>query len=162
MLLTGVVDAQAQAPALDIKMGLWAITTTAQIRGEMAIDTSNMTPEMKNTIEEAMKKVTGQTYTSVANKCVSKEWLAQWIFMGGDPRGHTCTQTPTNNTPASLDVTITCIGESASVSQMHLDALSTSSFKGTITSANTDKGRTSATNVALTGKWLRTDCGSEK
>jgi uncharacterized protein DUF3617 len=160
MPLTGVVEAQALA--LDIKMGLWEITRITQIRGQIGIDTSTMTPEMRKLLEEATKKVTGETYTTVANECVSKEWLAQWIVMKGNPPGHTCTQTPANNTRASLDVTITCMGESASVSQMHLDRLSSSNFKGAMTSVNTSKGQTSTANVALMGKWLHTDCGSKR
>jgi hypothetical protein len=160
MRLTGAV--LAQAPALDIKMGLWEITTTAQIRGQMAIDTRDMTPELKDAMEKAMKKVASETYSSVAKKCVSKEWLAQWIFMGEPPAGHTCTQTPTKNTRASLDVTITCTGEHASTSQVHFDALSPSSIKGAMKITGTEQARTTTTSVALTGKWLRTDCGSEK
>jgi hypothetical protein len=45
-VLTTVV--LAQAPALDIKMGLWEITTTTQIGGQTPqVDTSEMTPEQK-------------------------------------------------------------------------------------------------------------------
>jgi hypothetical protein len=160
IVLGAVLD--AQAPALDVKMGLWEITTTVQIRGQIAIDTSKMTPEMKKVVEDAVKKVTGETYTNVANQCMNNEWLGKWVFMGQNPPGLTCTQTPTSNTRASLDVTITCTGEHTSATQMHLDALSPTSMKGTIKSESTEQGRTSTSNVALTGKWLGADCGSEK
>ncbi len=39
----------AQAPALNIRMGLWEMTSTTNVGGEMpGIDTSKMTPEQKN------------------------------------------------------------------------------------------------------------------
>jgi hypothetical protein len=131
--LTTVLE--AQVPQLDIKSGLWEVTTTAQIRGRIPIDSSQMTPEMKSLVEEATKKVTGETYANVTKECINKEWLARWSSMENDPPGLACKQTPTSDTAASLGVTITCAGESVSVSQRRLDALSTSSFKGLITSS---------------------------
>jgi hypothetical protein len=68
----------------------------------------------------------------------------------------------TNNTRALLDVTISCTGAFPTLSQFHLEALSRSTFKGAITGETREKGQTSTMYTTQTGKWIRTDCGSEK
>ena len=153
---------EAQSPALDIKMGLWDIAAISHLGGEMAIDTTRMPPEQKKVIEQAMKKAMSEARTSVAKWCLSQKKLEKWIFAGENPPGQTCTQTPTSNTPTSLEVTTNCTGEHASTAQMHLDALSPTSIKGAIKSTTTEQDRTMTLNVALTGKWLGSDCGSDK
>ena len=49
----GVV-AYAQAPALNIKLGEWEISSVMNVGGQLPIDTSKMTPEQKAKMEASM------------------------------------------------------------------------------------------------------------
>ena len=66
----------AQAPALDVKYGLWENTIVTNLGGPPPIDTSKMTPEQAAKMAEAMKSVTGgQAITE--KTCVKQEDLRQ-------------------------------------------------------------------------------------
>jgi hypothetical protein len=156
------VTVSAQTPALDVKMGLWEISSTTEIGGQMPdIDTSKMTPEQKARMEQAMKAMMG-SHTNVTKSCVTKEKFDTSKFMGGNEVGQTCKQTITTNTRSTLDASVVCTGENAMTSQMHIDALSSTAFKGTAKGTGTNQGRTMTVSVNMTGKWLGADCGDTK
>ena len=152
----------AQAPALDVKMGLWEVSTTVDMGGQTPqVDTSKMTPEQKARMEEVMKGMMG-THTSVTKSCMTREKFEKQAFMNSNERGQTCKQAITTNTRSTLESTITCTGEHSMTAQMHVEALSPTSVKATMKSANAMRGGTMNVNVTMTGKWLGADCGSEK
>jgi hypothetical protein len=152
----------AQAPALEIRMGLWEFTSTTEIGGQMpVVDTNKMTPEQKAKVEAAMKAMLG-TRSNVAKTCMTKEKLDKSVLLMEDQPGVTCKQALTTNTRTSLEATITCAGAHSMTGQMHVDALSPTSIKGTITSSSSGQGRTMTVDVAMTGKWLGADCGDVK
>ena len=151
----------AQAPALNVKMGLWEITTTAKVGGQPpAIDTSKMTPERKAQMEAAMQKMMGDR-SSVAKTCVTREKFEKSNFLGSnDDPG--CKRTITTNTATALDGTEVCTGERARTMHMHIEALSSTSWKGTTNITTTRNGRTTTVDGTLTAKWLGADCGDQK
>lgn len=151
----------AQAPALDIKYGLWEMTSASNVSGQMPIDTSNMTAEQKAKIDEAMKATMG-AHNNVSKSCVTKEKIEKSVFMMGDQPGMSCSQKITTNTRSSLDASVSCMGRQAMTGQMHVDAASPTSIKGVIKMTSTDQGKTMNVTVNMTGKWLSADCGSEK
>jgi hypothetical protein len=150
----------AQAPALDVKMGLWEITSTTNIGGQIpTIDTSRMTPEQKARMEAAMKGLVGP-HSNVTKSCMTKEKFNRSSFMtDGDP-GATCKQTMSTNTRTSMDANVVCTGKRTTTSQMHIDAPSPTSFTGSVKSASAEQGQTMTVNVTMTGKWLGADCGT--
>jgi hypothetical protein len=152
----------AQVPVLNVKMGLWEITSTTDVGGQMpAIDTSKMTPEQKARMEAAMKGMMG-AHANVAKTCMTKEKFEKSAFMVTDQPGTTCTQTITANTRTALEASATCVGTRAMTALMHFDALSPTSMKGVVKTSNTEQGRTMTMNTAMTGKWLSADCGDVK
>jgi hypothetical protein len=46
--------------------------------------------------------------------------------------------------------------------QMHIEALSPTSIKGTIKSSGAEQGATMTATINMTGKWLGADCGDVK
>jgi uncharacterized protein DUF3617 len=150
----------AQTPALDVKMGLWEVTTAVDINGQMpGVDTSKMTPEQKARMEAAMQGLTG---AHAVKSCMTKEKFDRSNFMTMDQPGMTCKQTITTNTRTTLEASVVCTGAGSRTSQIHLDALSSTSFKGYAKSSNAEQGRSMTVNVAMTGKWLGADCGDTK
>jgi hypothetical protein len=154
--------AVAQTPALDVKMGLWEITSTSDIGGQMpAIDTSKMTPAQKARMEAAMKGLTG-AHSAVTKSCMTKEKFNRSNFMTDDDSGTTCQQTISTNTRTSLDANVVCTGKQTRTSQMHIDASSPTSFTASVKSVDTKQGRTMTVDMTMTGKWLGADCGTVK
>jgi hypothetical protein len=151
----------AQAPVLDIKMGLWELTTTANVGGRMpTVDTSKMTPEQKARAEAAMKSMSGP-HTRVAKTCMTREKFNRSNFLTNQEPG-TCKQTVSTNTRTALDANVVCTGERAMSGQFHMDAPSPTSFKGTMKSSSTQEGKTMTVDMTMAGKWLSAECGAVK
>jgi hypothetical protein len=154
--------ALAQAPVLDVKMGLWEISSTMNIGGEMPMmDTSKMTPEQKAQMEAAMKSMMG-AHTNTQKTCVTREKFDKSAFMGDDQPGMTCKQTVSTNTRSVLDANVVCTGERPRTMQVHVDALSSTTFKGTMKSTSNEQGKTFTLDATMSGKWLSADCGTVK
>jgi hypothetical protein len=147
------------APALDIKMGLWEISSTSQIGGNMpTMDTSKMTPEQKAQMEAAMKAMMG-SHQNVTKSCMTKEKFQKEGLM--EDHGGDCKQSITTNTKSTLEAKVVCTNPS-STSQFHVDAQSQTAFKATVKTVATDQGKPMNIDIALTGKWLGADCGDVK
>jgi hypothetical protein len=152
--------ALAQAPVLDVKMGLWEISSTMNLGGEMpGMDTSKMTPEQKAQMAAAMKSMMG-AHTTTQKTCVTREKFDRSSFMMENQAN--CKQAVTTNTKSTLDAKVVCTGDRPVTMQMHVDALSSTAFKGTVKSANTEQGKTMTVDGTMTGKWLGADCGDVK
>ena len=160
--LTAVV--LAQAPNLDVRMGLWEITSSTTMGGQMpGIDTSKMTPEQQARVAAAMQSAMQSmgARTNVTKSCMTKDKFDQSNFMSAE-KGMACTQTMTTNTRSALDATVVCTGQHPMTAQTHVEAASPTAFKATVKSVNTEQGKTMTVNVAMTGKWLSADCGDVK
>ncbi len=150
----------AQAPALNVKMGLWEITSTMNMGGAMPVpDTSNMTPEQKQRMESAMRGAMGQPM--VTRTCMTREKFNDSNFMssGSD---NTCKQVLTTNTATTLDGTVTCTGDRAMSGEMHVQAPSPTAFTGTMKVNAAAGGRAMVVDMKMQGKWLGADCGDVK
>jgi len=153
----------AQRPALNLKMGLWELTSIGQVGGQMpAIDTSKMTPEQKAKFEAAIKSAVMGAHTSVFKSCITQEKFEKANFMMSDKDAETCKQTVSTNTPTALDAAVTCTGEQPRTGQIHVEALSSTAFKGTMKFTSTQNGRTMTVDGTMTAKWLTADCGTVK
>ena len=151
----------AQAPALDVKMGLWELTSKVTMGGQMPFDTSKLSPEQRAQVEASLKSSMG-THTTVNKTCMTKEKFDKSNFMSDMP-GMTCTQTITTNTRSTLEASGVCTGGTGSMTmQMRFDAQSPTAVTGTMKGASTSAGKTLTTDATISGKWLGADCGSTK
>src|SRR5262249_49554224 len=147
----------AQAPLLDVKMGLWEMTSVVQMSGDMPkIDTSKMSPEQKAQVDQMMKSAMG-SHTSTEKSCITKEKLEKSSFMMGEHSKDRCKHTVTVNTKTTYEAALACSGEHPMTGKVHFDAMSPTAVKGTITSdATTPQGKMNV-NAVMTGKWLGAD-----
>lgn len=153
----------AQAPALDVKLGLWEVQSTTQISGQMpAVDTSKMSPEQKARFEEMMKSMAG-AHSTTTKYCLTQEKLNQAVFLTGTSQQNAnCKQTLTTNNKTTLEGTVVCGGQNATGGQLHIEALSPTSIKATMNGSGTTQGRTTTMNATMIGKWVSADCGDVK
>src|SRR5262249_13965101 len=152
----------AQAPALDLKLGLWEHTIVTNISGMPPVDTSKMTPEQAARMEAAMKAMNGE-HSTTQKHCLTKEELAKDAFMMPESSGMTCKRTISTNTKSSFVAEVACTGEQEMKGQMNIDSLSGgTAFKGDMKMAATRMGRTMNVALTMTGKYLGADCGTTK
>jgi hypothetical protein len=148
----------AQTPALDLKVGLWDMTTATDLAGQMpAMDTSKMPPAQRAQIEAAMKGLLGPK-TTTDKSCVRKEDFSLSKLMKDDDPDMKCKRTITTNTRTTLEATIVCTGDSPMTGQMRVDAVSPTSMNATMKMSGARQGRPMAINITTTGKWLGADC----
>ena len=164
ILVVGVTAVlAAQAPALDVKLGLWENTIVTNMGG-MAMpqmDTSKLPPEQAAKIAEAMKGMSGQAMTQ--KHCIRKEDLAKDSFMMPADSKMTCTRTITTNTKATLAADISCTGARTVKGQINVESLDGgNAFKGTMKMASTGGGQTLNLTMNMSGKYLGPECGDVK
>jgi hypothetical protein len=145
---------------LDVKPGLWEVTTTTAMSGMPPMDYSGMPPEQRARIEEAMKArgVMG-TRTNVRKSCVTKEKLAREPFQEKDNKS--CTHTVISSTRTMLQAKLKCT-EPKSTGEFKIEALSRERIKGSVQMKASDGQHAMAVQVSIAGKWLGSACGNVK
>jgi hypothetical protein len=162
LVAAAAATAMAQVSSLNVKLGLWEITSKSQSSGAPAIDTSKMTPEQRARIEAAMKArgSAGQAPRS-RQTCITKEKLAKDGFQEESP-DPSCKRTIVTRTATVEEMKIECTGERASTSQVRFEASSPDSINGTMKMTMVRSGAPMSIDVAITGKWLGAACGDVK
>jgi hypothetical protein len=151
----------AQAPALDLKFGLWENTIVTSIGGMAPPDTSKMPPEQAAKIAEAMKSMSGEK-TMTSKSCLKKEDLAKDSFMMPNSANMTCTRTVTTNTRTQYVADVTCTGQQQMKGHIAIEAQSATAFAGSMKMASSAQGRSMDVSMKMTGKFLDADCGTVK
>jgi hypothetical protein len=152
----------AQAPVLDLKLGLWENTIVTNIGGAPPVDTSKMSPEQAAKIAEAMKGLAGDR-TMTEKTCVKKEDLENESFMLPHDAKTTCTRTVGTNTRASFVADVTCTGDRPMKGQVNIQSLAGgTAFKGAVKMETSARGSTMNVAMTMSGKYLGPDCGSVK
>ena len=154
----------AQAPALDVKLGLWENTVVTRMEGAAMpqIDSSKLPPEQAAKIAEAMKAMMGDR-TTTEKHCLTKEDLAKDSFMLPQDGKMACKRTITANTASTFAADLHCTGENEAKGQINVESLSGgSAYKAAMKMAATSRGRTMNMTMTMTGKYLGPDCGGVK
>ena len=150
----------AYAEALNVKPGLWEITTTTAVSGMPPIDTSNMTPEQKARFEAAMKaRQAHSPRNHVSKSCVTKERLERGPFQDEDKES--CTHTVISSTSTQWQTKLSCT-KPKRVGEFKIEALSREKIKGTVQMNESDDKHAMSVHVSLAGRWLDSDCGGIK
>ena len=132
------------AETMNVKTGLWEVTSTTQTTGAPPVDLSNVPPERRAQIEAMMKeRFGGEPKTEVKKECITKEKLEKDLFGDDDMKGE-CTRTSVTATATVHEVKFECAGNGGkSTGDIRIEAQSTERATGT---ANV--------NVAMNGKTM--------
>jgi Protein of unknown function (DUF3617) len=157
---------RAQFSALNVKLGLWEITSTTQTTGTPAIDLSTVPPEYRGRAEAAMKAQMEQSAkpnTRVRKACVTKENLQKDLFQNAS-KDPSCKWTTIAQTSSVGEFTIECTGVQQVSGHIRYEALNSENVKGTMTmKIATAKGASPMTsNTTLTSRWIGASCGDVK
>lgn len=158
-LITGVV-----AATLDVKPGLWEVTTRGEATGTPPIPPqmlAQMSPAQRAQMMAAMQGRMNQP--TVTRSCLTQKMIDRGMYLDRPDDDH-CTQTVTGNSAHSLDVRVMCTGEQQekTTGSMHVDATSRESISGAFNMVSTDGTNTMTMKRKLQGKWLGSNCGNVK
>ena len=171
-----VIGFAADAPKLDVRMGLWESTATTTFTGMPAMPSSaekamaaaigHLTPEQRAQLaglQAQMHERQGMPQVHKERSCMSREKMEKNGFFGDqDTKGH-CTHTITQNDGRTMAATFTCEDkESSGKGQMVFTANSPTSVKGTLDMSMTVTGKPMTTHTELQSQWVAADCGDVK
>ena len=165
ILVVGVTAVlAAQAPLLDVKLGLWENTTITSMSGAVMaqVDPTKMQPDQTAKLAEAMKGMMGPR-SMMEKNCLTKEKLARNSFMLPEDSKMSCKRTITTNTTARFAADIDCTGERAMKGQLTVESLEGgNAYKGTMKMTTSASGQTMDLTMNMTGKYLGPACGDVK
>jgi hypothetical protein len=164
VLLAG---ARADAPAFDVKPGLWQVTTSGSASGVPSLPPETLeklTPEQRAQVEAAIKGVMARaTKPHTIKSCITAEQLRQTPdFTRGGKTG--CQQTVVTRTATEIELHEACAGEDTGTMSavLHFTAQDRETIAGTTLITQNNGGKTMTMRQQVSGKWLGSDCGAAK
>ncbi|HTI78841.1 MAG TPA: DUF3617 domain-containing protein [Acetobacteraceae bacterium] len=162
--VSGALVMSALAATLDVKPGLWEVTTQGETTGVPPIPPqvlAQMSPAQRAQMMAAMQGRMNQP--TVTRSCLTKKMIDRGMSFDRPGDDH-CTQTVTGSSAHSLDVRVVCTGEQRekTTGSMHVDATSRESITGAFNMVSTDGTNTMTMKRTLQGKWLGSNCGNVK
>jgi len=153
--------------ALDIKPGLWDVTSTMQMSGMPPIpNLDQMSPEQRARIEGAMKNMAGSPRTNTAKSCITKEGIEQAIAKANSTKTNTCSPKLVNASASKVELHIDCTQEKSDMKtngDITIERRDSEHFTGTGAMKSTGaQGRTMDMKWSMTGTFVSSDCGNVK
>jgi hypothetical protein len=151
------------ADSLQVKTGLWEITTVANNSG-IAIPAdrlAKMPPEQRARMEEMMKQMAARgPRTNKDKSCVTEKELKEGAFRSAANAQPNCKYTQVSATARRQEITFQCSGEGRdSTSHMVMEAPDSTHVRGTIEA----RSGSTTINIRITGQWLSASCaGADK
>jgi hypothetical protein len=158
-----LLHAQVINAALNVKLGLWELTSTSETSGMPPIDTSKMTPEVRARIEAAMKARGGTPSSPIVRRdCLTKEKLANYAFQDPQANDSSCKRTIVTNTPTLMEMHIECASARKMTGDFRVEVLAPDTVKMTTKMAAGEGAQVMNINGTMNGKWVSAACGDVK
>ncbi len=155
--------ASAQTQTLNVKVGLWEVTTKGQTTGAPPLDTSQIPPERRAQAEAMMKSMMANAAKPHTFKtCITKEKLAEDPFEKREER-QDCKRSYLTRTSTTLAFKEECTSnDGKTVTEGHFEATSPEAVKGTMKISIERAGMPMIINSDLAGKYVGASCGDVK
>ena len=149
------------ADKLDVKPGLWEITSSHHITGIPPMPkewADKVTPEQRAAMEAAFRKESEKgPQTDTERECINKQ-DAEKPFDIGDKD---CTQTVVRTTRTTQEVRLSCTGETKGSGVLRVTTPTPETMTGTLDLQLGDGKDPMRVKSELKGRWLGPDCGDE-
>jgi len=165
----GIVTAQAagQAVNLGVDMGLWQLTTQAQVQGvlspQLQQKLQSMPAAQRQRIQAAMQAAMANAQREhVFKACVTRAKLSQGLDTGHDVGQ--CKSTVLSNTRTEFSVQKVCtLPDGAGRTEtVHFQMGDRHHLSGKVDVVNTGGAHPMTVHDTITGKWLGSRCGAVK
>jgi hypothetical protein len=153
-------------PFLDVKQGLWEVSTTHSMKGMPTAGMADippdvlakMPPDQRAKIEAMMS---GKPSTDVRKECITKEKLEKRSAFSNN-RGE-CARTVVSATGRKIEMKIHCVDKNAtSDGTAVMEAISTDNVKGTMHIATKTNENNVTMDFTISSKYLGPACGDVK
>jgi len=147
---------------LNVKLGLWEVSTTLTTNGELPIPAdmlAKLTPEQRARFEEKMKeRSAGKSKTTVRKSCLTKEKLDSGMDFNEEKGA--CSRTVLSSTTSNLRVRYQCVVEEVKWSgEVEVEALTPETAKGSMRGSASSSDRTMNSNSTFAARWIGAACG---
>jgi hypothetical protein len=165
-LVAVVLTHAADAPQLNVKLGLWEIATHPQVNGNLPItdeQLAKLPPDQRAKFEAAMQAALARgAQPRLFKECMTAEKRSRGFEAGSDPSGK-CQVTLVTNTASEFESHRECLSDDGKQStSVHFRVVSSDHVAGTVNALISHGGKTMTVNSTMEGKWLGADCGSVK
>ena len=159
--------AQASGISLNVRPGLWEMTTSGQTSRAPPIPAellARLPPERRAKFEAAMAASMARAGAPrTFRQCVTPENLQRGFDVNDKIKGAgKCTQSVVSSTASVMEVREQCSGREKVSGTFHFEAASPEAMNGTIDLAMSDGVHTMNVKRVVHAKWLGADCGSVK
>jgi hypothetical protein len=156
----------AEVPQLNVKLGLWEVTTHPQVNGNLPItdeQLQKLPPDQRAKFEAAMQAAIARgAQPRVFKECMTAEKRSHGFNAGSD-QSKNCQVTLVTNTASEFESHRECSSEDGKQStSVHFRVVSTDRVSGTVNALISHGPKTMTVNSTMEGKWLGPDCGSVK
>jgi Protein of unknown function (DUF3617) len=134
----------AQKQTLDVKLGLWEVTSMNKVSGPMAAAVPNA----------------GRT--AVNRYCITEKDLENALFAVEQGESNNCQEKVVSSSRTAQDSTIECTGQFPGHGTLHVERVTRESTKGAMTLSMGPTGQEMQMNSTFTAKWIGADCGKAK
>jgi hypothetical protein len=148
------------AEKLNIKTGLWEITSTTQMSGTPQLPkevTAKMTPEQRAHLEADLKSAAKDAKKSTERSCITKKDVEN-PFHGSNEN---CKQSIVRTTSTTQEVNLVCNGEPKGTGFIRITAPTPEAMTGVMDIKMGDGKDALNLKANLTGRWIGADCGDE-
>jgi hypothetical protein len=160
-----ILLAHAADPSLDVKTGLWEITSTGTTTGAPPIPPealAKMTPEQRAKMESAMQSAIGRNnQPHVSKSCITQKQLEKAPNFA-EQHDKSCKQTIVTRTSSVVETRVECSGAQKMSGTFRFQAVSREAIRGEVSMGLSNGGNTMTSKHMLDGKWLGADCGNVK
>lgn len=155
-----VVQGSDKNTPLNVKTGLWEITYTSSVKGELPLDPDelkSLTPEQRARLEQMVKAQQAKgAQTRTHKSCITAEQLKKDPFIEPSPN---CTRTVVTSSSSEISVREQC----SSNGQQHntsydIRALTPENVKGSIRMQETGNNKTMDISGDISGRWIAPVC----
>lgn len=158
-----VMQSGSSITPLNVKVGLWETTITANMSGMPAIPDSvlaQMPPEQRAKIQQAIQAQSGKPMTT--KSCLTKEKLQNTNPFQKAPQG--CTYTVLSSSGSKMEVKMECVRNGMTMTgNVLVTAGDSENVKGTVHMNTTSSGGGPTNGMKMdstfTSKWLSASCG---
>lgn len=163
----GTLAAAASPITLNLRPGLWQMTTQGQTTGSLPIPPemlARMPPERRAKFEAAMAASQARASAPRAfEQCITRKSLQRGIEVDEKQSSNHCRPTVLSSTATVMDMSMQCGDPRHSMSgRFHFEAASPESVAGTVDMTIGAGGKPIHMHRVIQGKWMSADCGSVK
>jgi PAB1-binding protein PBP1 len=166
LVLTSLLSlplAGTAADKLNVKLGLWEITTTTQMTGVPQLEPellAKMSPQQRAQMEAAFKAEASKgPHKDVSKECVTQKDVDHPFSASSDRKD--CKQTTVSTTRTSQEVHMVCTGSKKGTGTFRVNAPNPQTISGDFNLTSGDGANPMVIKTQLKGRWLSPDCGEE-